>query len=185
LFGFTTLSLLEGLTHDVLHAAAIGAGVLLLALGWRIYRFVIALPGFLLGAILAVSLIQFFELGRLYEWIGLAIGGALGAWMALVVHDVAVFLVGGVGGTFLAHSLWGLLAERDPPVWALVAVGVLFGVLLLAMVDARRILVSAAIGATMLGWGLNAGLPLMIALTLLSVFVQTRLSRRLKTRVPP
>lgn len=185
LVGFTSVAFLSGLTHDVLRAAAIGAGALLLVLGWRIYRWVIALPGFLLGAILAVSLIQFLELGKLYEWVGLAIGGGLGAWMALVVHDVAVFLVGGFGGTFLAYSLWGLLAERDPPVWALVAVGILFGVLLLSMVDARRILVSAAIGATMVGWGLKASLLIMVALALSGLILQTNLSRRLRMQASP
>jgi hypothetical protein len=155
--------------------------LLLLSLGSRIYRFVVALPGFLLGAILASSLAQHFNFGGSYEWIGLAIGGGLGAWLTLVVHDAAVFLVGASGGAFLAYSLWALLAEREPPVWLLVVTGALFGAVLLAMVQVRRILVSSFIGATMLGWGLGAGLLVTLSAAVLGVILQTAILRRMKS----
>lgn len=181
LLRLTAIPVLTGMTAEVLHGAAVLGGLLLLSLGSRIYRFVVALPGFLLGAILVSSLAQHFDFEPAYEWIGLAIGGGLGAWLTLVVHDAAVFLVGASGGAFLAYSLWDLIAEREPPVWLLVVSGVLFGALLLAMVQARRILVSSSIGATMLGWGLGAGLLVTLSAAVLGVILQTVLLRRMKS----
>lgn len=177
----TAIPTLGGFPGEILHGAAVLGGLLLLVLGWRIYRFVVALPGFLMGALLLSSLTQHMDVGQQYEWIGLAIGGGIGAWLTLVVHDAAVFLVGGGCGAFVAYSIWDLLTEREAPVWLLVATGILFGVLLLGMVQVRRILVSSSIGATMFGWGLSASFLVILCAAVLGVILQTAISRRRKS----
>jgi len=161
--------------------AAIG-GALLLFAGWKIYRFIVALPGGFVGAMLGVQIA--FHLGK-SGWIALfalLIGGVLGAWLALVVHDLAIFAIGAVGGIFLAGAIWRVFSTTDPTLLFEVGVGIVGGVLLLAMARAWMMLLSAAVGAVMLVWGVQISLAYVPLFFVLGIVVQSLLSRALGER---
>jgi hypothetical protein len=118
-------------------------------------------------------------------WIALGallIGGLLGAWLALMVHDLAVFAIGAVGGTFLAGELWRLFSSTDPTLVFEVGAAVVGGILLLMMAKAWMMLLSAAVGATMFAWGVQINELYIPLLFLLGIAVQSLLSRAMGER---
>jgi hypothetical protein len=161
--------------------AAIG-GALLLFAGWKIYRFIVALPGFFIGAMLCVQIA--FRLDQT-GWIALAaliIGGLLGAWLALMLHDLAIFAIGAIGGTFLAAALWRLFSSTDPTLLFEVGAAVVGGILLLSMAKAWMMLLSAAVGATMFAWGVQISVVYIPLLFVLGIAIQSLLSRAMGER---
>ena len=162
----------SGLMRDALHIFAILGGLALLLAGWKIYRFVVALPGFFIGAILGAQI--GFRLGESELWAiaGLLLAGMIGAWLALVVHDLAVFVIGAIGGVVIASSLWDVFSSSPSPLWVEVIGIVVGGLVLLALARLRMILLSSAVGAGMFTWGIHGGLMAAIVLFVVGVIVQ-------------
>ncbi|MBN2555629.1 MAG: DUF4203 domain-containing protein [Anaerolineales bacterium] len=147
-------------------------GILLLVAGWRIYRVVIALPGFLLVAALATTFMD-----KLVEndWISLALVGVLGligAWLALKLHDIAIFIIGAVGGGYLAFSLWPTFTGTEPTIFIIAGGIILGGAIMLLFGKLWMVLFSAAAGAIMFVWGLGSYTALFIPLFLAGILVQ-------------
>lgn len=147
-------------------------GLLLLIAGWKIYRAVIALPGFLLIAALASTFMD-----RLVEndWISLALVvalGLVGAWLALKLHDVAIFIIGAVGGGYLAFSLWPTFTATDPTFFVIAGGVILGGALMLLFGKLWMVLFSSAVGAGMFVWGLGQYTALFVPLFLVGILIQ-------------
>jgi len=161
-----------GPAQRVLSVVAMLAGFLLLVVGWKIYRLVVVLPGFLIGAVLGAWLGQ-----RLSEYfsliiIGLALGGLIGIWLAQVVHNFALFVIGAVGGVYILNSLWSLLLESSPPIYIVIISGIIGGIALLTLYKHWMVILSSAIGAVMFGWGIQGSVGLVVVLFLVGVVVQ-------------
>ncbi len=156
--------------------AAIG-GALLLFAGWKIYRFIVALPGFFIGAFLSVQIAFRMDQSGWIALLALLIGGMLGAWLALMLHDLAIFAVGVVGGTFLAAAIWNLFSSSEPTLLFEIVAAIVGGVLLLTMAKAWMMLLSAAVGATMFVWGVQISVTYIPLFFLLGIVVQSLLSR--------
>ena len=155
-------------------------GILLLVAGWRIYRVVIALPGFLLVAALATTFMD-----KLVEndWISLALVGVLGligAWLALKLHDIAIFVIGAVGGGYLAFSLWPTFTGTEPTIFIIAGGVILGGAIMLLFGKLWMVLFSAAAGAIMFVWGLGSYTALFIPLFLAGILIQYGSSSRQK-----
>ncbi|NIS81820.1 MAG: DUF4203 domain-containing protein [Anaerolineales bacterium] len=162
-----------------LRALAIVGGVALLFVGWKIYRFVVALPGFFVGAVLGAQIGYQLSHSGWIALIACVLVGILGVWLALGLHDLAVFAIGALGGTFLAGSLWAMSAATPVPLWLEVVAGIVGGVLLLAMARTWMMLLSAAVGATMLVWGIQENVLWILVFFVLGIGVQFGLSRAL------
>lgn len=161
-----------GPAEGALKIVAMVGGVLLLVAGWKIYRFVVAFPGFLLAAGLGAMFMD-----RLVEndWISLALVlvlGLVGAWLALKLHDIAIFIIGAAGGGYLAFSLWPTFVGDEATIFVIVAGVVLGGALMLLFGKLWMVLFSAAAGAVMFVWGLGSYTALVLPLFLVGILIQ-------------
>src|SRR5262245_49128578 len=81
--------------------------------GYRLFRFVLAIYGFILGAMLASSMMSAQSTGAM---VGAAIvGGLAGALVLTLAYFVGIALVGAGLGALIAHMLWQSSGTGDPP----------------------------------------------------------------------
>lgn len=97
----------------------IPAGVLLVAsgllacfAGYRLFRAVLTIYGFVLGALFASTLVPSGD--TVAVLVALGVGGLVGALILYAGYLVGVALVGGGFGAMLAHSLWTQWRGSEP-----------------------------------------------------------------------
>lgn len=166
-----------GPVDEVLRGCAVLAGLALLIVGWKIYRFVVTFPGFLAGAVLGAWLGHRLSGELHWALLGLVIGGLIGVWLARVVHDIAVFGLGMLGGLYILYNLWGFIAEGSPTTLISGLSAILGGLTLLVLSRHWMVFLSSAIGATMVIWGLQGNPFLIPVLFLGGIIVQYWFSR--------
>ena len=166
--------------------ALIVAGVILLLAGGRLYRAAVAVPGFVLGALIGYGVLNLAE--ELPDEIVLVVSlviGLVGALLALAVHDLAVLLIGGAVAGFLAFSLLMTYNVALSTAFVLiVAVCAIAGAIGLVLVSRRaRPLMAAVLGAALLSLGLveNLNLVVIVPAIVIGVGVQA-LARALRGR---
>jgi len=166
-----------GPMNEVLRGGAVLAGLLLLVMGWKIYRFVVTFPGFLVGAVFGAWLGH--RLAGELHWalLGLVLGGLIGAWLARVVHDIAVFVVGAIGGLYVLYTLWGFFAAGSPTPLIGGLSAIFGGLTLLVLSRHWMVFLSSAIGATMVIWGIRGNPFVIPILFLFGIIVQYWISR--------
>ena len=98
------------------------AGALACFAGYRLFRAVLAIFGFILGAMLASSVMGISNTAGLV--IAALVGGLTGAAILMFAYFVGVALVGAGVGALLVHSGWGFFREGDPPVLAVVGLAI-------------------------------------------------------------
>lgn len=97
-------------------------GALACLAGYRLFRVVLGIYGFILGALLASSIVGVSNtLGMLVA--GLA-GGLIGALLLILAYFVGIALVGAGLGVLIAHVAWGQTATGDPPALVIVAASI-------------------------------------------------------------
>jgi hypothetical protein len=166
-----------GPSRDILRMIAIVAGLTLLFAGWRIYRFGVVLPGFLIGAGCGAWLsYQVLEMWQAAV-IGLIVGGLIGAWLSMILHNLAVFVIGAIAAVFILNEVWSLLFSDPPNAILLIVLGIIGGVVLLAMSKHWMILLSSLVGATMLAWSIPTSIWLMFVFFSFGVIVQYSISK--------
>lgn len=150
-------------------------GVLLLIAGWRIYDFIIIVAGFLIGALIAGSLVTTDN--TFISLVVFLVGGLIGALLSAVLYYVAVFMIGAYLGISLTGALANALSLAPVSPLALLVGGVIGGLVLLGLSFEFLVLVSALVGAQMLtlGFGLNVVWTLIFAVV--GVIVQLGLLR--------
>jgi hypothetical protein len=102
-----------------LPAAAIllGGGIIACFFGYRLFRTVLAIFGFILGALAASSVFGSSDTGLM---LGAAlIGGLLGAFVLIAAYFVGVALVGAGLGAVVANLVFSA-GDRDPSVFVVV-----------------------------------------------------------------
>lgn len=97
-------------------------GVLACFAGHRLFRTVLGLYGFLLGAMVASSVVGVSNNSGML--VSALVGGFLGAFVLVFAWFVGVSLVGAGMGVLAAHLVWRGVFEGDPPTLAVVAVAV-------------------------------------------------------------
>jgi len=85
--------------------------------GYRLFRIVLAIFGFILGALAASSIFGMSDTGPMIVAAG--VGGLIGAGILIAAYFVGVALIGAGLGAFIAHLLFAT-ADRDPDFLALV-----------------------------------------------------------------
>ncbi len=97
-------------------------GVLACFAGHRLFRLVLGIYGFIIGAMVASSIVGVTSnTGML---VAAAIGGLLGSVVMVFAWFVGVSLVGAGLGVLVAHLVWPRIASGDPPAMAVIAVAV-------------------------------------------------------------
>lgn len=111
-------------------------GLLACFAGFRLFRMVIAIYGFVVGAVLTTNI-----LGAPDAWtltMGVIVGGLVGTILGILAYYLGVGLVGAGLGVFVLHLFWRLVGG-DPPTVVLVVVAVLGA--LLALSSARTVVI--------------------------------------------
>ena len=126
-------------------------GIIACFAGYRLFRTVLAIYGFILGALMASSMMG--STNTIGMILAAIIGGVLGAVILTFAYFVGIALIGAGLGALVAHVLWTQFRSTDPPAVAIVALAVLGAVG--AMVLQRYIIV---VGTALVGaWTLLVG----------------------------
>lgn len=97
-------------------------GVLACFAGHRLFRIVLGIYGFIIGAMVASSVAGATSSTAML--VAAAIGGLLGSVVMVFAWFVGVSLVGAGIGVLVAHLVWTQIASGDPPAVAIIAVAV-------------------------------------------------------------
>jgi hypothetical protein len=175
----TAITIFDRLTQmpqsDVTRLILIVGGIVLLLAGWLIHDLIIVIAGFLIGGLIALSLVN--ESNAAIALILFLIGGIIGAAVAYFLWFAAVFLIGGYIGLVITRSL--ALAFGFTPVsdMALLVGLVIGGLILLILSFEFLIIFSAIVGAQMVAVGFGLGVEWVILLAILGVIAQFVLAR--------
>jgi hypothetical protein len=97
-------------------------GALACFAGYRLFRVVLGIYGFILGAMIASSVVG---VSNTVGMIAAAIaGGLIGSVVLVLAWFVGVSLVGAGIGVLIAHIAWSQLASSDPPAVAVIAAAI-------------------------------------------------------------
>ena len=128
------------------------AGAVACFAGFRLFRIVLAVFGFILGAMLVSSLMGISNTAGLV--VAALVGGLVGAAILLFAYFVGIAIVGAGVGALVAHAGWAFVGSGDPPVLAVIGLAVL-GALGAMFVQRHVIVVTTAFVG---GWTLIVGI---------------------------
>jgi len=112
-------------------------GALACFAGYRLFRIVLGVYGFILGAVLASSLMG---VGNNVGMIAAAIvGGLIGSVVLVMAYFVGIALVGAGLGALIGHQIWTWIKPGDPPIP--VVIGVALAGAVAAMVLQRYVII--------------------------------------------
>jgi hypothetical protein len=119
------------------------AGALTCFAGYRLFRIVLGIYGFILGAMVASSMMGVTNTGGMII-AGLA-GGLAGALILVFAYFIGIALVGAGLGALVAHVFWGYVGSGDPPAMMVIILSVL-GAIGAMLLQRYVIIVSTAFG---------------------------------------
>ena len=114
----------------------VAGGLLSWVAGYRMFRVVLGIYGFILGALLASSFMGTDQ--ALSMVVAALVGGLLGAAILIVAYFVGVALIGAGAGALLAGQIWAAFG-REPGVLAVIALSI--GGALLALALQRYVII--------------------------------------------
>jgi Domain of unknown function (DUF4203) len=123
--------------------------------GYRLFRIVLAIYGFILGAMLASSMMGVSNTTGMV--LAAIVGGLGGALVLVFAYFIGIALVGAGLGALIAHAGWGYVRPGEPPALVVIALAVL-GAIGAMMLQRYVIIVATAFGGawTMIVGGLAA-----------------------------
>ncbi len=121
----------------------IAGGLVACVAGYRLFRIVLAIYGFILGALVASSIPGPGDTMPLV--IAALIGGLLGALVLNLAYFAGVALVGAGAGALVLFLLWSRIGHGDPPVVAVVVCAAL-GAIAATMLQRLVIILATAFG---------------------------------------
>ncbi len=110
--------------------------------GYRLFRWVLGINGFIIGALLVTSAMSASNMWTLT--VAAIVGGLIGAVMMIAAYFVGVAIVGAGVGAMAVHLGWSL-AHSEPPFWA-VMIAAILGALGALAVTRYMIIVGTAFG---------------------------------------
>jgi hypothetical protein len=119
------------------------SGALTCFAGYRLFRVVLAIYGFILGAMLASSVMGITNSAGMI--LAALIGGILGAVVLVFAYFVGIALVGAGLGAMIAHVGWSVMRPGDPPAAAIIVLAI-FGAIAAMVLQRYVIIVSTAFG---------------------------------------
>ena len=146
------MGLLRGLLADVMlpQSYELPAAILLVLggalacfAGYRLFKIVLGIYGFVFGAMLASSAMGVTNTtGMIVASIA---GGVCGALLLMFAYFIGIALVGAGLGALIAHVAWGGVGTGDPPAVAVVVLSVL-GAIAAMLLQRYVIIVATAFG---------------------------------------
>lgn len=124
--------------------------------GYRFFRYVLGIFGFILGAMIASSVMGISNTAGML--VAALVGGLVGAAILVFAYFIGIALVGAAVGALIAHFGWELVATGDPPVLAVI--GLAIAGALAAMYVQRHVIIAttAFVGAWTLVVGILAAI---------------------------
>lgn len=110
--------------------------------GYRLFRWVLGINGFIIGALLVTSAMSASNMWTLT--VAAIVGGLIGAVMMIAAYFVGVAIVGAGVGAMAVHLGWSL-AHAEPPFWA-VMIAAILGALGALAITRYMIIVGTAFG---------------------------------------
>jgi hypothetical protein len=132
-------------------------GVIACLAGYRLFRTVLAVYGFVLGAMLASSVMGITNTAGMV--IAALIGGLVGSLLLVFAWFVGVALVGAGLGALVAHLVWTQVGTSDPPAVAVIVVSVV-GAIIAMVLQRYVIIVGTAFGGA---WTIIVGVTNALA----------------------
>lgn len=120
-------------------------GLLSCFAGYRLFRVVLGLYGFILGAAITTSVMG--DLNTMALVVAAIVGGLVGALLIVAAYFVGVGLIGAGIASLVLHSGWHAARHVDPPTALLVVVAVL-GALLALSVQRYGIVLGTALAGS-------------------------------------
>lgn len=119
------------------------SGAIACVAGYRFFRLILAIYGFIFGAFIASSVMGITNTAGM---IGAALlGGVVGGLVMMMAWFVGVALVGAGLGALLAHLVWGQFGTGDPPAVAVIVVSVV-GAIASMLLQRYVIIIGTAFG---------------------------------------
>lgn len=126
-------ALLPEISTWILILISLIIGSLCALLAVFVNQLAVALAGFLGGGMLAVQLIDLFDLSSGGYWILFLIGGIIGVILAALLFDWVLIVLSSLAGAILIGSVW-----QDPSPWVNILILILFLVGLLIQASLLR-----------------------------------------------
>ena len=142
-------------------ALLIAAGLLACFAGYKFFRAVLTVYGFVLGALFASTLVGPGDTAAML--VALGVGGVLGALILYAGYIVGVALVGGGLGVTLAHAAWVAWRGSEPGVIVVIFAAVVGATLATALQREIVIVATAFTGAQTAVAGIVAALATQAA----------------------
>jgi hypothetical protein len=117
------------------------SGALTCFAGYRLFRVVLAIYGFILGAMLASSMMGISNTAGMI--LAALLGGITGALILVFAYFVGIALVGAGLGALIAHIGWSAMRTGDPPAEVIIVMAV-FGAIAAMVLQRYVIIVSTA-----------------------------------------
>jgi hypothetical protein len=124
-------------------AVLILGGALACFFGYRLFRIVLGVYGFILGALVASSIAG--PADPLPMLLAAVVGGVVGALLLNLAYFVGVALIGAGAGALVLHVIWTRLATSDPHVIVVIAAAVT-GAIAATILQRYVIIVATAFG---------------------------------------
>ena len=132
-------------------------GIIACFAGYRLFRTVLAIYGFILGALMASSMMG--STNTMGMILAAIVGGIAGAVILTFAYFVGIALIGAGLGALLAHVAWTAFQPTDPPAFVIIMLAILGAIG--AMVLQRYIIV---VGTALVGaWTLIVGMLALMA----------------------
>ena len=128
----------------------IAGGALACFFGHRVFRIVLAIYGFILGALIATSILAPVETST--TWITAVVGGLIGAAILVPAYFLGVAFAGAALAALLVHVAWSHFGREPHPFF--VIGGCIAGALLAVWAQRLVVIVGTAFGGA---WTLLAG----------------------------
>jgi hypothetical protein len=125
--------------------------------GYRLFRVVLGIYGFILGAMLASSTIGAQHTTGMI--VAALVGGVVGALILMFAYFIGIALVGAGLGALLGHLAWGYAGRGDPPALVVIALSIA-GALGAMLLQRYVIVVATAFGGA---WTMIVGALAAIA----------------------
>jgi hypothetical protein len=130
------------------------AGLALLLAGLWLAEYIIAVPGFVLGALIGANIGSATNNGQfgILSILLAIVAGALGAWLALAVFYLGVFFSGFTIGFVVGRSIsTAIFTGQDTAITIGIVLGICAGILTIALWNHLQVVISAGVGAALIG----------------------------------
>jgi hypothetical protein len=133
-------------TFSVVALASIAIGLIQCFFGYRFFRVVLGITGFLLGGLLAGYLVYHWTTSPLFAVIAGVVGGLIGGFLLGGLYIIGFFVIGAIFGGVAVSALFSL-AGSTAPTWLILVLALVCGILAVVLQKLMIVIATAFGGA--------------------------------------